>query len=85
MNSEGNRVLQLGVYTNSDSPFVEFYDANGAKKLLVAAEGANGGKLSLNAPSGGQIVYLGPDDNTGDGLLNVMKSNGTSPTSYGKQ
>ena len=81
-NDKGKLGLSLGIYGDSDRSFMRFRDINDGKTLFSIDSNNKGGKLSAFANDGRQIVYLGPESNTGSGLVNVHGINGEETASH---
>ena len=81
-NTHGNSALSLGVYSNDDIGFARFRDKEGDKTLLELTSDRYGGKILSYSVSGESIVYLGPNSNTGSGLVNVMGIHGEKKNSH---
>lgn len=82
INISGKPVLSMGIYGDDHIGFARFQDADNSVTLLELKSDAKGGVLDAYSPSGKKIVYLGPDSNSGNGLVNVMGLSGESPSSH---
>ena len=80
-NNLGKRALSVGVYGDDDIGFARFRDRDGDKTLLELKSDKNGGQIWSYSVTGEQIVYLGSDGNTGNGLVNVMGIHGEEKNS----
>jgi len=81
-NNLGNSALSVGVYSNDDIGFAKFRDKEGDKTLLELKSDKYGGLIWSYSVSGEDIVYMGPDSNTGNGLVNVMGIHGEKKNSH---
>ena len=81
-NNNGKRVLSLGVYSDDNIGFVRYRDSEDKTTLLELKGDSKGGKLEAYSTNGKKIVYIGPESNTGNGLVNVMGLHGESTASH---
>jgi hypothetical protein len=81
-NQDGNQVLILGTYSDGTTGFIRFRDSADAMTLLELMSDAKGGIVNAYSTNGKKIVYIGPDSNTGNGLVNVMGIRGESAASH---
>lgn len=81
--SHNHANLVLGDYDNTGTPFVQLNSRNGITDLLTLADNQRGGSVVAYQLDGKQVVYLGPDTNSGDGLLNLRSLNPDAWKSFG--
>lgn len=81
-NNNGKRVLSLGVYSDANIGFARYRDSEDKTTLLELKSNSKGGLLEAYSTSGKQIVYMGPESNTGNGLVNVKGLHGESTVSH---
>jgi hypothetical protein len=79
---DGKQLLTTGVFTDDNIGFVRLRDPTDTTTLLELKSDGKGGILSSYSPNGKNIVYVGPDANTGNGLVNVMGIHGESTASH---
>jgi len=73
--------VALGV-RDDNAPFIRFFDEGVDDKVLEILGDSKGASARLYSPRGKLILYAGPDDSGGDGLLNVFDSRGQQKQSY---
>lgn len=81
-NNAGVNVLTLGVFNDDDNGFARIYHQENQGIQLELKGDSKGGVLNTYSRNGKNIVYLGPDSKTGNGLVNVMGVNGESRKSH---
>lgn len=81
-NNTGANVLTLGVFGDDNKGFARIYDPENRKTQIEIKGNSKGGVLNSYSSNGKNIVYLGPDSNTGNGLVNVMGLHGESTSSH---
>ncbi len=82
-NRQSKRVMSMGLYSDDTIGFIRLRDSMDTLTLLELKADAKGGSLISNAlPSGKNIVFLGPENNSGNGLVNVMGLKGEATNSH---
>ncbi|PCJ33032.1 MAG: hypothetical protein COA90_00985 [Gammaproteobacteria bacterium] len=75
-NDKNKESLIMGVYGDTNKSFIRLLDENADKKLIKIESTRQGGVIQQYHSNGSQIIYSGPEENTGNGLVNVINLDG---------
>lgn len=82
-NNKEKCVLLTGTFSDIDYGFFQLRDSKDKITLFQVQGGPKGGLLNLYSNSSGKdIVYIGPEGNTGNGIVNVMGLHGEPTKSH---
>ena len=81
-NLDGKLVLSVGVFNDTNTGYLRLRDESDTTTLLELKSDSKGGILLSYATNGKNIVYLGPESNTGNGLVNVTGLRGETTASH---
>lgn len=81
INTAGALTVWIGNYSNDNSGFVELYGSGGKTRFAKLGTEERGGYLGLYGKTGANISYLGPEQTTGNALLNLMRADGSGTKS----
>ncbi|WP_300495675.1 hypothetical protein [uncultured Methylophaga sp.] len=76
-----NLSLSLGIFNDSNTSYVRLWNDSGEKIAIDMDSYSKGGRFQLYSNNGNQIVYIGPERNTGNGLVNVHNTEGSKTNS----
>ncbi len=82
-NTNNKVVLKHGIYNDSEIGYLRFYSSDGETKLAEIDSADKGGSINLYHKNGRSIIYIGPENNSGNGLINATTKDGVKTVSHG--
>ncbi len=81
-NTKEKIVSRLGVYTDGDIGYIRQYSEDGETVLIEIDSNSKGGTINQYHKNGRSIIYIGPENNSGNGLFNATEKDGGKTVSH---